>query len=52
MKIRNIAFHRIKAALALGAGIALLAPAASPYSLKAEAAVQQPEDMDDETWGR
>ena len=34
MKIRNIAFHRIKAALALGAGIALLAPAASPYSLK------------------
>lgn len=52
MKTRNVTFHRIKAALALGAGIALLAPAASPYSLKAEAAVQQPEDMDDETWGR
>lgn len=52
MKTRSVTFHRIKAALALGAGIALLAPTASPYSLKAEAAVQQPEDMDDETWGR
>ena len=52
MKTMNVSFRCVKAALALGAGIALLAPPASPYFLKAEAAVQQPADMDDETWGR